>query len=73
MKKGTRKSVARSRGNIVDLGFESHEAAVMLLRSELAEALRKWIDRDGLTQAEVALRLGVARPRISEIARMKDA
>lgn len=43
----------------------------MLLRSELAEALRKWIDRDGLTQAEAALRLRVAQLRISEIARNK--
>jgi predicted XRE-type DNA-binding protein len=58
----------RSSGNIfIDLGFEPHEAAVMLLRCELAEALRKWIVRDGLTQAEAARRLGVAQPRISEI------
>jgi predicted XRE-type DNA-binding protein len=55
----------------LDLGFEPHEAAVMLLRSELAEALRKWIDRHGLTQAEAAHRLGVTQPRISEIARNK--
>lgn len=72
MKKGTQKSHTRSSGNIfIDLGFEPHEAAVMQLRCELAEALRKWIDRDGLTQAEAALRLGVAQPRISEIARNK--
>jgi len=43
----------------------------MLLRCELAEALRKWIDREGITQAEAAARLGVAQPRISEIARNK--
>ena len=30
----------------MDLGFPAHEAAVMLLRCELAEALRKWMDRE---------------------------
>jgi predicted XRE-type DNA-binding protein len=72
MKKTTRKSNTESSGNVfIDLGFEPHEAAVMLLRCELAEALRKWIDREGITQAQAAARLGVAQPRISEIARNK--
>ena len=69
MKKTINRSVTRSGENtFIDLGFEPREAAV-LLRCELAEALRKWIDRDGLTQAEAARRLGIAQPRISEIAR----
>lgn len=55
----------------LDLGFPPHEAAVMLLRCELAEALRKWMDREGSTQAQAAKRLGVSQPRISEIARNK--
>ncbi|MGQ0556785.1 MAG: helix-turn-helix domain-containing protein [Nitrospiraceae bacterium] len=42
-----------------------HEAAVMLLRCELAEALRKWMTREELTQAQAKL-LGVVQPRISE-------
>jgi len=72
MRKKTRKSADRGSSNIfIDLGFPPHEAAVMLLRCELAEALRKWIDREGITQAEAAERLGVAQPRISEIARNK--
>lgn len=72
MKKTTRKSETKSSGNtFIDLGFQPHEAAVMLLRCELAEALRKWIDREGITQAEAAERLGVAQPRISEISRNK--
>ncbi|MGH9576477.1 MAG: helix-turn-helix domain-containing protein [Terriglobales bacterium] len=59
-------------GNVfLDLGFPPHEAAVMLLRCELAEALRKWMAREGLTQAQAAKRLGVVQPRISEIARNK--
>ena len=67
-----RKSHTEASSNIfLDLGFPPHEAAVMLLRCELAEALRKWIDREGITQAQAAERLGVAQPRISEIARNK--
>jgi predicted XRE-type DNA-binding protein len=72
MNKRTRTSGDESSGNIfIDLGFQPHEAAVMLLRCELAEALRKWIDREGITQAQAAERLGVAQPRISEISRNK--
>ena len=71
MKKG-RTRIARGSGNVfLDLGFPPHEAVVMLLRCEIAEALRKWIVREELTQAQAAKRLGVAQPRISEIARNK--
>lgn len=62
----------RSSGNIfLDLGFPPHEAAVMLLRAQLAEALRRWMEREGLTQARAAKRLGIAQPRMSEIVRGK--
>jgi predicted XRE-type DNA-binding protein len=62
--------VETSQGNIfLDLGFPPHEAAVLQLRCEAAEALRLWMDREGLTQAQAAERLGVSQPRISEIAR----
>lgn len=64
--------VTESSGNIFqDLGFPPHEAGVMLLRAQLAEALRKWIEREELTQAQAARQLGVAQPRISEITRGK--
>ena len=60
--------ITRGSGNVfLDLGFPPHEAAVMLLRCELAEALRRWIDRESLTQAQAAERLGIAQPRVSEI------
>jgi len=60
--------ITKSSGNMfLDLGFPPHEAAVMLLRCELAEALRRWMTREGLTQAQAAKRLGVVQPRISEI------
>ena len=67
--KRARVRITRGSGNVfLDLGFPPHEAAVMLLRCELAEALRKWMTREGLTQARAAKLLGVVQPRISEIA-----
>ncbi len=65
-----REHTGRSGGNVfLELGFPPHQAAVMLLRYEMAEALRKWMDREGCTQAQAAKRPGVSQPRISEIAR----
>ena len=67
-----KRKVTESSGNVfLDLGFPRHQAAVMLLRAELAEALRRWMERNRLTQAQAARRLGVAQPRVSEIARGK--
>jgi predicted XRE-type DNA-binding protein len=66
------KRVTESSGNIfLDLGFPPHEAEVMLLRAKLAEALRAWMERERLTQAETAKRLGISQPRVSEIVRGK--
>ncbi len=70
--KRSRARITRGSGNVfLDLGFPPHEAAVMLLRCEIAEALRKWIGREGLTQAQAAKRLDIVQPRISEIVRNK--
>jgi len=66
------KKMSESSGNIfLDLGFPPHEAAVLLLRAELAEALRRWIESEDFTQAQAAKRLGIAQPRVSEIVRGK--
>ena len=66
------RKVTESSGNIfLDLGFQPHEAEVMLLRARLAEALREWIEREKLTQAQASKRLGIAQPRVSEITRGK--
>jgi len=54
-----------------DVGFPAHEALVMLLRAQLAEALRTWMEREALTQAQAAKRLGIAQPRVSDIVRNK--
>lgn len=66
------KRMTKSSGNIfLDLGFPAHEASVMLLRAQLAEALRGWMDREHLTQAQAAKRLSIAQPRVSDIVRGK--
>lgn len=66
------KRVTESSGNIfLDLGFPPHEAAVMLLRAQLAVALLRWVEDNRLTQAQAAKRLGIAQPRLSEIVRGK--
>jgi predicted XRE-type DNA-binding protein len=66
------RKVTESTGNIfLDMGFPPHEAEVMLLRAKLAEALRVWMEREKLTQAEAAKRLGITQPRVSEIVRGK--
>lgn len=64
--------MSESSGNIfLDLGFSPHEAAVLLLRAELAEALRQWMESEGITQSQAAKRLGITQPRVSEIMRGK--
>ena len=66
------KRVVKSSGNVfLDLGFAPHEASVMLLRAQLAEALRVWMEKGKLTQAQAAKRLGIAQPRVSDIVRNK--
>ena len=66
-----RKAVKSSGNVFLDLGFAPHEASVMLLRAQLAEALRTWMEREGLTQAQAAKRLGIAQPRMSDVVRNK--
>jgi predicted XRE-type DNA-binding protein len=57
-----------SKQNIfLDLGFPKHEAAVLLLRSELAGKIRKWHQRSGLTQVAAAAHLDISAPRLNEI------
>jgi predicted XRE-type DNA-binding protein len=64
--------ITKSSGNVfLDLGFPPHEATVMFLRAQLAEALRAWMEQEGLTQADAAKKLGIAQPRVSEITRGK--
>jgi len=55
----------------VDLGFSPAESRNLQLRSRMMTALRKFIEKESLTQAEAAERLKVSQPRISDLNRGK--
>jgi predicted XRE-type DNA-binding protein len=54
-----------------DLGFSAAESRNLRLRSQMMTALRKLIEKEGLTQADAAKRLKVSQPRISDLTRGK--
>jgi len=63
-------TVVEGSGNVfADLGFSPSEARNLRLRSEMMTALRKFIEKEGLTQVEAAKRLKVTQPRISDVTR----
>ena len=64
--------VTKSSGNVfLDLGFSPAESRNLRMRSQLMTALRKFIEKENLTQAEAAKRLKVTQPRISDLTRGK--
>jgi predicted XRE-type DNA-binding protein len=57
-----------TKGNVFeDLGFDREEAADLAMKVDLASDLRKFIDRQDLTQAQAAEFFSVPRPKISHI------
>ncbi len=60
-----------SRNVFLDLGFEPAEAAVLQMRANLMADLRLYIEKNKLTQAEAAKRLGIAQSRVSDLVRGK--
>lgn len=68
MKKQSKKA---STNVFIDLGFEPAEAAVLQMRATLMSDLRAYIEREGLSQAEAAERLGIAQSRVSDLVRSK--
>ena len=67
-----KKKTTNSSGNVfVDLGFDPAEAAVLQMRSNLMSDLRLYIEKQKLTQAEAAKRLGIAQSRVSDLVRGK--
>ena len=67
-----KKKTTQSSGNVfVDLGFDPAEAAVLQMRSNLMSDLRLYIEKQKLTQAEAAKRLGIAQSRVSDLVRGK--
>ena len=65
-------AITESSGDVFrDLGFSPAETRNLRIRSELMTVLRKFIEKEGLTQAEAAKRLKVSQPRISDLTRGK--
>lgn len=66
--------VIKGKENIFfDLGFSPADARNLRMRSQLMTALRKFIDKGRLAQAEAAKRLKVSQPRVSDLMRGKSA
>jgi predicted XRE-type DNA-binding protein len=64
--------ITKGTGNVfADLGFSPAESRNLRIRSEMMTALRKFIEKEGLTQADAAKRLKVSQPRISDLTRGK--
>ena len=69
-----KKKTTKSSGNVfVDLGFDPAEAAVLQMRANLMSDLRLYIEKQKLTQAQAAKRLGIAQSRVSDLVRRKWA
>ena len=67
-----KKKITKSSGNVfVDLGFDPVEAAVLQMRANIMSDLRRYIEKQKLTQAEAAKRLGIAQSRVSDLVRGK--
>lgn len=50
-----------------ELGFSLAESSNLRFRSQMMTALRKFMEKEGLTQANAAKRLKVSQPRISDL------
>lgn len=67
-----KKQGKKGSGNVfLDLGFEPAEAAVLQMRANLMSDLRGYIEKEGLSQADAAKRLGIAQSRVSDLVRGK--
>jgi len=67
-----RKTTAITKGSgdiFADLGFSPAESRNLHIRAQMMTALRKFIEKEGLNQAEAAKRLKVSQPRISDLTR----
>ena len=60
--------VIMARQNVfIEIGFPKHEAALMLMRCDLAQKIRQWLTKRRLSRAAGAKRLGISAPRLNEI------
>jgi predicted XRE-type DNA-binding protein len=64
--------VLKSSGNIfIDLGYAPEEAAILQMRADLMDNLRKFIQAKELTQVNAAKILCVSQSRVSDLIRGK--
>ena len=65
-------AITKGSGDVfAGLGFSPAESRNLRLRSQMMTALRKFIEKEGLTQSDAARRLNVSQPRISDLTRGK--
>ena len=65
-------TITQGNGDVfADLGFSPAESRNLRLRARMMTALRKFIEKEGLTQADAAKRLKVSQPSISDLTRGK--
>ena len=65
-------TITQGSGDVfLDLGFSPSESRNLHIRSQMMTALRKFIEKEGLTQADAAKRLKVSQPRVSDLIRGK--
>ena len=64
--------ITKGSGDVfTDLGFSPAESRNLRIRSQMMTALRKFIEKEGLTQADAAKKLKVSQPRVSDLTRGK--
>jgi predicted XRE-type DNA-binding protein len=64
--------IHQSSGNVFsDLGFPPEEAALLRMRANLMDALRRLIEDRNWTQVQAAEHLGIAQSRVSDLVRGK--
>lgn len=72
MKSTKETTITKGSGKVFgELGFSPAQSRNLRIRSEMVTALRKFIEKQGLTQAEAARRLKMSQPRISDLKRGK--
>mgnify|MGYP001180829039 CR=1 FL=1 len=65
-------AIVKASGNVfIDLGYAPEEAAILQMRADLMDNLRKFIEAKELTQVNAAKILCVSQSRVSDLIRGK--
>jgi predicted XRE-type DNA-binding protein len=65
-------AIIKSSGNVfIDLGYSPEEAAILQMRADLMDRLRKFIETEKITQVDAAKILCVSQSRVSDLIRGK--